>query len=59
MRQDECFYFGAGEGSMVGRGDPWLCTGYTYEASSQGGALFWGDKGGPFRAARWELWEVI
>jgi hypothetical protein len=42
------------------RGSDWgLKTGETYEAPSQGMALFKGDGGWLFRAARWELWKVI
>jgi hypothetical protein len=52
------FSFGLGEGFMVCRGNPTLDSSHSYEAPGQGVALFNGDGGGVFRAARWELWEV-
>jgi hypothetical protein len=58
MKRDCRFYFGYGEGWMVWHGDDWLNSGRTYEAPREGTALFNGDGGGFFRAARWELWEV-
>jgi hypothetical protein len=45
MRRNNSFHFGDGEGLVVRRGDPWLCNGYTYQASSQGVALFSGEGG--------------
>jgi hypothetical protein len=36
-----------------------LSVGEIYEAPRQGAALFNGDDQGKFRAARWELWEVV
>jgi hypothetical protein len=53
------FFFGSpGEGVWVGAGDHYLSSGPTYEAPDGGVALFQGDDGGVFRAARWELWEI-
>jgi hypothetical protein len=52
------FRFGDGEGFVVCQGVPTLYSGDAYEAADQGVALFNGDGGGVFRAARWELWEV-
>jgi hypothetical protein len=52
------FCFGNSEGFIVCQGYPTLYSGYAYEAPAQGVALFHGDGGGVFRAARWELWEV-
>jgi hypothetical protein len=57
-RRANCFYFGNSEGFIVCRGKPTLYGGYAYEAPGQGVALFNGDGGGVFCAARWELWEV-
>jgi hypothetical protein len=51
--------FGSGEGFMVYQGDIILDNGRTYEAAGQGVALFNGDDRRLFRAARWELWEVV
>jgi hypothetical protein len=56
--RDSYLCFGIGEGFMVGQGNQTLYSGYSYEAPGQGVALFNGDGGGVFRAARWELWEV-
>jgi hypothetical protein len=53
-----CFCFGNSEGLIVGQGRQTLYSGHSYEAPGQGVALFNGDEGGVFRAARWELWEV-
>jgi hypothetical protein len=67
QKRDDCaawawrgsnFGFGDSEGFIVCQGPQTLCTGYAYEAPGQGAALFTGDGGGVFRAARWELWEV-
>jgi hypothetical protein len=52
------FYFGYGEGFMVWQGDSCLSSGQAYVAPGGGVALFHGDGGGLFRAARWELWQV-
>jgi hypothetical protein len=52
------FRFGDGEGFIVCQEDQTLYSGCSYEAPGQGVALFNGDGGGVFRAARWELWEV-
>jgi hypothetical protein len=52
------FCFGYDEGFIVGQGKPTLCSGHTCQAHGEGVALFHGDGGGVFRAARWELWEV-
>jgi hypothetical protein len=53
-----CFGFGSNEGFKIKEGDQALMVGYAYEAPDQGVALFIGDGGCVFRAARWELWEV-
>jgi hypothetical protein len=58
MNRDEYLHFGFGEGFIVWRGDFELNSGYTYEASGHGATLFHGDRGGQFRASRWELWET-
>jgi hypothetical protein len=52
-------YFGHREGFVIGQTDGALQSGLTYEAPDQGVALFHGDGRGRFRAARWELWEVL
>jgi hypothetical protein len=52
------FCFGIREGFIVHQGNQALYSGYTYEAPGQGVALFNGDGGCVFRAARWELWQV-
>jgi hypothetical protein len=52
------FCFGNGEGFTVSQDSRMLCSDRVYEAPGQGVALFNGDGGGLFRAARWELWEV-
>jgi hypothetical protein len=57
MVRDNSFHFGYREGFNVWQGDTFL-TSQTFEASAQGVALFDGDAGGLFRAARWELWQV-
>jgi hypothetical protein len=59
MRRDDHFHFGTCEGLVVWRGDTTLQIGRTYEAPRHGTALFNGNWRGSFRAARWELWEVI
>jgi hypothetical protein len=53
-----CFCFGLGEGFAVLRSDYGLLSGESYEAHGRGAALFCGDGGVVFRAARWELWEL-
>jgi hypothetical protein len=58
MRRDDRFYFGRTEGLIVWKSDAWLNCGQTYDTPSQGVALFSGNTGGMFRAARWELWQV-
>jgi hypothetical protein len=58
MRRGHCFCFGRGEGFVVSPSDYRLCSGDGYHAHERGAALFHGDGGGVFRAARWELWEV-
>jgi hypothetical protein len=57
-RRGDCFCFGCGEGFVVSQSDYRLHSGDIYEAHEQRAALFNGDGGGVFRAARWELWEV-
>jgi hypothetical protein len=57
--RDYRFYFGDMEGFVVWQRDDRLSSGLVYEAPRQGSALFDGDSGGTFRAARWELWEVV
>jgi hypothetical protein len=61
MVRDRYFQFGYSEGFVVWNGDSMMCGtttgGATYEAPQQGVALFSGN--GAFRAARWELWEVM
>jgi hypothetical protein len=59
MRRGQGIWFGKYEGFMVIGGDSSLNRDQTYEAPSEGVALFKGDDGGRFRAARWELWQVI
>jgi hypothetical protein len=56
--RDICFGFGNREGFIVSQAHQTLYSGRVYEAPGQGVALFNGDGGGVFRAARWELWEV-
>jgi hypothetical protein len=58
MKRDGYFYFGTGEGFIVSGGNYAGNSGRTYEAPDLGVALFHGDEGGVFRAARWELWQV-
>jgi hypothetical protein len=53
------FGFGCGEGFNVFPGGSELNNGRMYEAPDEGAALFDGDSGGQFLAARWELWEVV
>jgi hypothetical protein len=54
------FRFGEyGEGLSVEPGRNALSSGRTYEGPCQGVALFNGDACWEFRAARWELWEVV
>jgi hypothetical protein len=57
-RRGHCFCFGRGEGFVVSPSDYRLCSGDGYHDHERGAALFHGDRGGVFRAARWELWEV-
>jgi hypothetical protein len=57
-KRGEWVYFGQCEGFIVWKTDCMLDNGCTYEAASQGPALFCGDGRGVFRAARWELWEA-
>jgi hypothetical protein len=59
MSRNDRFCFSHREGFVV---CPWDCEmycGLTYEAPDEGVALFCGDGRGVFRAARWELWQVI
>jgi hypothetical protein len=58
MRRGDCVCFGNTEGFIIFRRDWPLCNGCAYEAPAEGTALFCGDGGGKFCAARWELWEV-
>jgi hypothetical protein len=59
MAEWHAFYFGFGEGFRVAPYADSLQSGETYEAPGQGVALFHGDESGRFRAARWELWEIM
>jgi hypothetical protein len=59
MKSGVSFCFGYGEGFMVVPGDSMLNNDWMYEAPLDGAALFNGDSGGRFLAARWELWEVV
>jgi hypothetical protein len=58
MVRDSSFHFGQREGFMVWHSGTSLTHGQAYEAPDEGVALFHGDAGGVFRAARWELWQV-
>jgi hypothetical protein len=59
MVRDYRFYFGDKEGFVVWQNDGRLSSGLAYQPPRQGSALFDGDRNGIFRAARWELWEVV
>jgi hypothetical protein len=59
MERNNNFHFGYYEGLVVWQGHTTLCSGHTYETPRQGDAPFNGDGSGLFRAARWELWEVV
>jgi hypothetical protein len=56
--RNDCFCFGGVEGFIVCPRDHRLNVGQAYEAPCNGVALFCGDGGGVFRAARWELWQA-
>jgi hypothetical protein len=59
MARCHAFYFGFCEGFRVSPYAESLRSDETYDAPDQGAALFNGDDGGRFRAARWELWEIV
>jgi hypothetical protein len=60
MRRDGAVCFGEGrEGFLVCDCDLTLSSGRTYEAPEGGVTVFYGDGGTCFRAARWELWEIV
>jgi hypothetical protein len=58
MKRGDRFCFGQAEGLIVWKSDGWLNSGPSYDPPDQGVALFCGDTGRSFRAARWELWQV-
>jgi hypothetical protein len=59
MKSDNSFCFGYSEGFEVVPSGSVLNNGRMYEAPDKRAALFNGNSCGEFRAARWELWEVV
>jgi hypothetical protein len=62
MRRGVRFHFGMTQGFAVCSGVAGLISGWAYDAPRQGPAIFNGDRdlySCDFRAARWELWEII
>jgi hypothetical protein len=59
MERWHAFCFGFDEGFRVSPDARRLQSDGTYGAPDQGVALFNGDDSGRFRAARWELWEIM